>query len=310
MAKLYQEYGDRVEIITVDIDTRTDTVADLQDFQRRYGDSWPHVLNWQMAGLFKVNRLDTTYILNRNNVITYTDGWSTTYETLEREVLKVLPSEEARPAKTEEPSPAEGAPKAQMEIATAQPTLGNPDAPVTIVEFADFQCPFCGAESGQNQDVIQYLRSRDPNWEPLEPNLEPYIESGKVKLIFLNFVFLGPESEWAAEAAECAHEQGRFWEYYEELFASQRGENEGAFVKENLKRFAAELGLDGKTFSECLDSGKFAEEVRDDTEEGQRLGVRGTPTFFINGRMLVGAQPFSKFKRIIDEELEKASEEQ
>lgn len=186
---------------------------------------------------------------------------------------------------------------------TEEPTLGSPDARVTVIEFSDFQCPFCGAVAGENREVIDYLRSKDPSWEPIVPNLKPYIEAGQVKFVFRNFAFLGPESEWAAEAAECAHEQGQFWKYHDKLFANQRGENEGAFNKDNLKRFAAELGLDTKAFNRCLDSGRYAQEVQDDKEEGQRLGVRGTPAFFINGELVSGAQPFSAVKQMIDSEL-------
>jgi len=211
----------------------------------------------------------------------------------------------SRAAKTAPPSRT----KTETEmVILEEPFLGSPDAPVTIIEFSDFQCPFCGAVSGHNQEVIQYLRSRDSNWEPIVPKLKPYIEAGQVKFVYRNFAFLGPESQWAAEAAECAHEQGRFWEYHDKLFANQRGENQGAFSKENLKRFAAELGLDAKVFNMCLDSGKYAEEVQDDHEEGQRLGVRGTPAFFINGRLVSGAQPFSVVKGIIEEELQKTKE--
>lgn len=191
-----------------------------------------------------------------------------------------------------------------MEAAT-EPTKGCADAPVVIIEFSDFQCPFCGAVAGGNQKVISYLRSRDPGWEPIVPNLKPYIDAGQLKFIFRNFAFLGPESQWAAEAAECAFEQGKFWEYHDKLFSNQRGENEGAFSKDNLKRFAAELGLDTKAFNSCLDSGKYAEEVQEDTDEGKKMGVTGTPTFFINGQLVSGAQPFSVVKQIIEEELKK-----
>ena len=92
LARVHRKYGDKVEIVTVDVDLRNDTVADLQEFQRRWGDDWPHALNVELAMLFRVRSLDTTYVLNRNNVITYLDMWPTDFETLEREVLKVLPA--------------------------------------------------------------------------------------------------------------------------------------------------------------------------------------------------------------------------
>lgn len=173
---------------------------------------------------------------------------------------------------------------------SGEPTLGSADAPVTIIEFSDFQCPFCS-------------RFTMITFKQIE---EEYVGTGLVKVVFRQFAFLGQESQWAAEAAECANEQGRFWEYHDKLFSSQAGENRGAFSKSNLKRFAAELGLGTQAFNQCLDSGRYADEVKEDTAEGKRRGVQGTPTFFVNGQKLVGAQPFSEFQRIIAEELRKA----
>lgn len=103
----------------------------------------------------------------------------------------------------------------------------------------------------------------------------------------------------AAEAAQCAREQGKFWEYHDKLFANQR-----ALSDEDLKKYASELGLDTDKFNACYDSGKYRSDVLQDAQVGQQVGVRGTPAFFINGRFLSGAQPFNKFKEIIDQELE------
>ncbi len=102
----------------------------------------------------------------------------------------------------------------------------------------------------------------------------------------------------AAEAASCANNQGKFWEYHDKLFANQR-----ALSSDNLKQYATDLGLDVGAFGACLDSGKFASDVRKDASDGKRAGVTGTPAFFVNGRFLSGAQPFAKFKSIIDAEL-------
>ena len=104
----------------------------------------------------------------------------------------------------------------------------------------------------------------------------------------------------AAEAALCAHEQGEFWAYHDRLF-----ENQGALGDENLKQMAADLGLDSKRFDQCFENGKFRAAVEDDLREASELGVNATPSFFINGRFLSGAQPFGAFKTIIDEELAK-----
>lgn len=116
----------------------------------------------------------------------------------------------------------------------------------------------------------------------------------------MHFAFLGQESQWAAEASECAAEQDAFWEYHTKLFDSQAGENQGAFNKDNLKQFAADLGLDSRAFAECLDSGKYTSIVQTQTSFLQSLGVRSTPTFLINGQPIVGAQPFEAFQQAIE----------
>jgi len=120
---------------------------------------------------------------------------------------------------------------------------------------------------------------------------------------YLHMAFLGPESQWAAEASECAADQDAFWDYHDLLYNRQAGENRGAFDKDNLKQFAAELGLDTQAFNECMDSGKYASLVQTETAMAQSLGVRGTPAFLVNGQPLVGAQPFEVFEQIIEVEL-------
>lgn len=169
----------------------------------------------------------------------------------------------------------------------SDPFLGNPEAPVTIVEFSDFQCPFCG----------RFFKTAEPQI------IEKYVKTGKVKFVYRDFAFLGEESQWAAEAAECAHEQGKFWEYHDYLFNHQQGENQGAFSKANLKRFAGAVGLDTEAFNGCFDSGKYTEEVQKDSSDGRALSVSGTPTNFINGKAVVGALPFEEFQKIIEAEL-------
>ena len=122
---------------------------------------------------------------------------------------------------------------------------------------------------------------------------------------YQHFAFLGPESQWAAEASECASDQGAFWEYHDLLFAKQSGENGGAFDKENLKQFAAELGLNTGVFNECLDSGKYTAAVKSQTEYLRSLGVSSTPTFLINGQPIIGSESFEAFQKIIEQELNK-----
>ncbi len=173
-----------------------------------------------------------------------------------------------------------------METVLAQTRhfMGDPDAPVTIIEFADFQCPYCGRFFAETKPQID----------------EQYMQSGEVRFAYFNFAFLGPESNWAAEAAECASDQNKFWEYHDKLYASQAGENQGAFNKDNLKKFAEELALDTSTFDQCLDSGKYTQLVQDESSLASSIGVRSTPTFLINGQAVVGAQPYEIFQQTID----------
>jgi protein-disulfide isomerase len=173
-----------------------------------------------------------------------------------------------------------------METVVAQTRhfKGDPNAPVTIIEFGDFQCPFCGRHATTVGPQID----------------EQYIQSGKVRFGYSNFAFLGQESNWAAEAAECASDQDKYWEYHDVLYSSQSGENQGAFNKDNLKKFAKELGLDTSAFNECLDSGKYTQLIQDESSMASSIGVRSTPTFLINGQAVVGAQPYEIFQQTID----------
>ncbi len=131
-----------------------------------------------------------------------------------------------------------------------------------------------------------------------------YIAAGIVRFEYRHFPFLGPESLAAAEAAECAGEQGAFWTYHDMLFANQAGENRGAFKDANLKAFAAQLNLDTKAFNQCLDSGRYQEAVLAEMQEGRQRGVRATPTFFINGQKIEGALPFEQFQIVIEAALQ------
>ena len=130
--------------------------------------------------------------------------------------------------------------------------------------------------------------------------LQSYIDSGKVNIVYKHSAFLGQESVWAAQAAECAADQGKFWEYHDLLFDKQNGENVGTFTKENLSSYAKGLGLDMAKFEPCLKNDETLQRVAADTNEGRQVGVTGTPTFFINGKPLVGAQPVQAFQSQID----------
>ncbi len=169
------------------------------------------------------------------------------------------------------------------ELSDEDKVKGDADAPVTIVEFSDFQCPFCGNFYNKTLGLIE----------------DEYVKTGKVKIIFRDFpLSFHPEAQPAAEAAECASEQGKFWEFHDKVFSSQATMGAASY-----KQWAADLGLNTKQFNDCVDSNKYRSEVLADFADGQAAGVSGTPTFFINGQKIVGAQPFSVFKQVIDAEL-------
>ncbi len=176
----------------------------------------------------------------------------------------------------EEPEPIRVTVKAEGAFAK-----GPKDAPVTIVEFSDFQCPFCRNVVATVKEVMHQYPTA-------------------VRWAFRDYPIasLHPKAPKAAEAARCAGEQGRFWDYHDLLFDSQ-----AQATPEDFKRFADQLKLDPKSFASCLDTGKQQAAVQSDVEEAARLGITGTPTFFINGRMLVGAQPLETFRKIIEAEL-------
>ncbi len=161
--------------------------------------------------------------------------------------------------------------------------LGASSAPVTIVEYSDFQCPFCGKTE---REVVSQLRAT-------------YVLSQSLAIVYKHAAFLGDESTWAAQAAECAADQDQFWIYHDLLFARQNGENQGTFTKANLLELARESKLDMSRFEPCLMNDETLARVQADVSEAESLGVRGTPTFFINGQPLVGAQPLSMFEELI-----------
>ncbi len=177
--------------------------------------------------------------------------------------------------------------------------LGNKDAKVTIIEFSDYQCPFC-------------RKFWTETYSELKKN---YVDTGKVKLIFRDFPLtsIHPSSQIASEAAECVREKGgdaAYWKMHDKLFEEQNILDSGTkagpvtktaqFTAADLKKWAKEIGYD---IESCLDSGKYSGEVQKDMADASAAGVQGTPSFFINGKMLGGAYPYSEFKKIIDAEL-------
>ena len=176
-----------------------------------------------------------------------------------------------------------------LQIQGSTPALGDANAPVTVVEYADYQCPFCERfYSGTFPD----LKSK-------------YIDTGKVKFIYQDYSFLGPDSTTAAEAAQCANDQGKFWAFHDYLFSNQGQEGSAWAVAANEKKFAAAVGLKASTFATCLDSGKYASLVQQETASGKAVDVSATPTVFVNGHIIVGAQPTETFEAAIDKELNK-----
>jgi len=138
----------------------------------------------------------------------------------------------------------------------------------------------------------------------VRPVLQSYIDAGQVNVVYKHSAFLGQESLWAAQASECAADQGKFWEYHDLLFDKQNGENVGLFTKEKLITYAKELGLDSAKFDPCLQSDATLQRVIADTNEGRQVSVSGTPTFFINGKPLVGLPSVETLKAQIEAALE------
>lgn len=176
------------------------------------------------------------------------------------------------------------------------PTIGDPNAPITIIEFSDFQCPFCARFNTQTLPSI----------------MEEYIEQGKVKLVFRDFPIqsIHPNALPASIAAECADEQGMFKEMHDMLFDKQNEWNrlETGDALSSFSQYATNMGLDKEEFKTCLNSGEYMDEIRKDLTDGRDYGVSGTPGFFIGNDQigyveLKGAQPFESFKKVIDSQL-------
>lgn len=161
---------------------------------------------------------------------------------------------------------------------------GAADAPLLIIEFSDYQCPFCGRYVSQTLPQIQ----------------AQYIDTGKVRYMFRDMPLssIHPQAQAAAEAARCAGDQGRYWEMHELLFARQ--EDWTADRRGSFAAFADELSLDATKFSGCLDEGRYTAYVKAQIAEGEQLGIRGTPSFLIGDQFLSGAQPFSAFQQAIE----------
>ena len=176
-----------------------------------------------------------------------------------------------------------------ISTAMGSPVLGDPDAPITIVEFGDYQCEMCYRWFHQTKPTI----------------VQNYIDTGKANLVFVDLAFLGRDSPKAAQATYCAEDQGKYWEYHGLLYASQEHVDNGWANSERLKAFAFSLGLDMELFESCLDSSKYSKRVSHNIDEARKQGANATPTFFIidsdgNQQKIQGAQPYSVFKNVMD----------
>jgi protein-disulfide isomerase len=182
-------------------------------------------------------------------------------------------------------------------IKSGSPILGNPDAPITILDFSDFQCPNCG----------RYVKNTEPILN------ETYIQTGKVSLVYKYFPVVGFDSMNPALAGQCSQEQGLFWQFHKLLFANQKPIDSGWVSKDNLKNFASQIsGLDLQKFSECLDSERYKDHINKDLEMAKKFQLRATPSFIIvkneydrtDPDILTGAHPFPSFAAIIEDKLE------
>ena len=168
--------------------------------------------------------------------------------------------------------------------------LGNQSAPITIVEFGDYQCHQCYNWFHNTKSSV----------------FQNYVDIGKANFVFMDLAFLGEDSPKAAQASYCAEDQGKYWKYHDQLYNAQESQIDNGWANsERLKAFAFSLSLDMDSFDSCFDSGKYVKRVQYNITEAKKLGADGTPTFFIVGpngqqQKLVGAQPYSVFKQVLD----------
>jgi len=201
--------------------------------------------------------------------------------------LKIIPTPTAHQV---------GPPKITMNtfLANGSPILGNSNAPITLIEFGDYQCHFCNVFFHSTEGDI----------------LKNYVETGKVKIIFKDYNIIGPDSVNASHGAHCANDQGLFWEYHDILYSNWTGENNGWASPENLNKFAQQIGLDMDLWSECMLNGNHSQTILRSNEDAKSLELTGTPAFFVIGpdgktTRLFGAQPYETFEKVFENELQK-----
>jgi len=178
-------------------------------------------------------------------------------------------------------------------LENGSPLLGNQNAPITLVEFGDYQCHFCNVFFHNTEESI----------------LKNYVETGKVKMIFKDYTIIGPDSVNASHGAHCANDQGLFWEYHDILYNNWNGENNGWASSDNLFRFAQDVGLDMEKWTDCMTNSEHSEIILASNNDARDLGLTGTPSFFVIApdnkiTRLHGAQPYSQFENIFNSLLE------
>lgn len=179
-----------------------------------------------------------------------------------------------------------------MTLGSRDAILGNANAPVTMIEYGDYQCPFCGEEFfAQTEPLI----------------VQNYVNTGKVRFVFRDFAFLGPESTVAANAAQCAEDQNKLWPYHDALYTAKvaddakgGSEDDGFFSTAELLKLGQQVGLNMTTFTSCVNNNSDANIVAQEKSDATAQGVNSTPTFYINGTQILGAQPYSQFQTTID----------
>lgn len=182
-----------------------------------------------------------------------------------------------------------------MTLGPRDAILGNASATVTLIEYGDYQCPYCGEFFTQTEPEI----------------IQNYVNTGKVRMVFRDFAFLGPESTAAAEAAQCAEDQNKLWPYHDALYTAKAvdfndggKEDDGFFSPAEFLRLAQQVGLNIPSFTTCIDNNTDANIVAQEKGDGAAAGVNSTPSFFINGQALSGAQPYSVFQQALDSALQ------
>ena len=176
----------------------------------------------------------------------------------------------------------------QSLIQNGSPIMGNPNAPITIVEWGDYQCTFCYKFHQSSKDIL----------------IEEYVNTGRINFVFRDFPLNGSDSVLAAQASYCADDQGKYWEYHDEIYKNWAGERTGWVTRQSLDQFANTVGLDLVQFNKCLDDEKYQQRVLENEKFGVKIGIKATPSFLIfNNEKITkveGNQPFSVFRQVID----------